>query len=380
MNPDERSNVLIFRRELLPYSETFIVEQARSLRRYFPVLLGTRRGDRDPKTLPVPAATVGPSWFAKVNELALMYGGMATRMRAEMRRADIVHAHFGPDASLLVPALTRVPYRPKPFVATFHGYDAIMTDDELRALGRFASAFVDGRAALFERANTLVAVSEFVRDELVRAGAEAPKIIVHYIGIDTAFFWARERPSPPPPTVLFLGRLHAQKGCADLLRALARVPAETASVRCVVAGTGTEARSLAALATELRLDVQFVGAVDANQARELLHSARVLCVPSIREGFGLVFAEAQACGVPVVAYRSGGVSEAVADGETGLLATERDVDGLAQRLGTLLTDDETWRRMSVAGRARTARAFDLTTQTAALEDVYDQTRRASACR
>jgi glycosyltransferase involved in cell wall biosynthesis len=92
------------------------------------------------------------------------------------------------------------------------------------------------------------------------------------------------------------------------------------------------------------------------------------------EGFGLVFVEAQACGVPVVSYRSGGVPEAVADGETGLLATERDIDGLADRLRTVLTDDDVWLRMSACGRRRTVEQFDLTRQTARLEDVYDGCR------
>ena len=91
------------------------------------------------------------------------------------------------------------------------------------------------------------------------------------------------------------------------------------------------------------------------------------------EGFGLVFLEAQACGVPVVSYRTGGVPEAVADGETGLLATERDIEGLAARLHALLTNDEQWLRMIACGRGAPSR-FDLARQTAALEDIYDDCR------
>jgi glycosyltransferase involved in cell wall biosynthesis len=174
--------------------------------------------------------------------------------------------------------------------------------------------------------------------------------------------------------VLFLGRLHEKKGPADLLRALAQLHARGVAAVCTMAGSGVEEPALRRLARDLRIDVRFVGSFGAEQARELLHAARVVCVPSHSEGFGLAFLEAQACGVPVVSYRTGGIPEAVADGETGLLATERDVDGLADRLQTLLTDDELWLRMSTCGQRRTAEQFDLARQTAALEDIYDNCR------
>ena len=233
-------------------------------------------------------------------------------------------------------------------------------------------------------ANTIIAVSEFVRTRLVAAGADPRKVIVHYIGIDTGFFWAPTRSAAPPPSVLFLGRLHQKKGASDLLEALARLCSRGLAVPCTIAGDGPEEPTLRRLAHDLRLDVRFVGPVDPPTARDLLQATRVLCVPSMTasngdaEGFGLVFAEAQACGVPVVSYRSGGVPEAVADEETGLLATERDVEGLEARLHALLTDDDRWLRMSACGRERTVTRFDLEQQTTKLERIYDDCRRSSS--
>jgi glycosyltransferase involved in cell wall biosynthesis len=369
--------VLIFRRELLRYSETFIVNQARALQRYAPHLVGTRRADLPLTELGVEATTMIPARFAKIAEFGLLHGVTPAGFRRRIRHADVVHAHFGPDAALLVPSLSREPFRATPFVATFHGFDATDSDDALRALGRVTGRFVDARPALFGRANAIIAVSEFVRTRLVAAGADPGKVIVHYIGIDNGFFWAPTHSAPPPPSVLFLGRLHEKKGPADLLRALARVRARGVTVPCTLAGTGAEEPNLRRLARDLRVDARFVGAVDAPRARDLLHGTRVVCVPSHSEGFGLVFLEAQACGVPVVSYRSGGIPEAVADGETGLLATERDIEGLADRLHALLTNDEQWLRMSSCGRRRTVERFDLARQTAALEDIYDDCRGAA---
>jgi glycosyltransferase involved in cell wall biosynthesis len=369
--------VLIFRRELLRRSETFIANQARALERHVPHLAGTRRVEVAPEDFGVAATTVLPSRFAKAAEFGLLHGVTTREFGRRLRDADLVHAHFGPDAALLVPLLTREPLRAAPFVATFHGFDATDSDDALRAHGRIAARFVAARPAMFRRADTIIAVSEFVRTRLISAGADPRKVIVHYIGIDTGFFWAPARSEAPPPSVLFLGRLHDKKGPADLLRALGRLGARGLDVRCTLAGTGVEEPALRRLAAELRIEVRFVGAFDAARARELLHEARVLCVPSRSEGFGLVFLEAQACGVPVVSYRTGGIPEAVAEGETGLLATERDIEGLAELVQTLLVDDDLWLRMSACGRRRTVERFDLGRRTAALEDIYDNTRDAA---
>jgi len=104
--------------------------------------------------------------------------------------------------------------------------------------------------------------------------------------------------------------------------------------------------------------------------------AAVFSVPSVvaatgdAEGFGLVFAEAQAMGTPVVSFATGGIPEAVAHGRTGLLAAERDADGLADAIVTTLTDDGAWQRMSEAGQARVRAEFDLRRQTQALEQIY----------
>jgi glycosyltransferase involved in cell wall biosynthesis len=377
--PDAPRNVVVFRRELLRYSETFIANQARALRRYAPCLVGTRTVDLPLSRLPVDATTILPTWTGKLAELGLLHGVIPPRARRLLLHADLVHAHFGPDAALLAPTLSRPPLRATPMIATFHGFDATVSDDAMRALGRVARNFLDRRQELFERASTILAVSRFVRDRLVAAGADPRKVIVHYIGIDTTFFWAPDR-GAPSPSVLFLGRLNPKKGAGDLLRALARLSSQGVRIPCTVAGTGPEETTLRKLADELRLDVRFVGAVDAARARDLLHSTRVLCVPSMTapsgdaEGFGLVFAEASACGVPVVSYRSGGVPEAVLDEQTGLLAAERDFEGLAARLHTLLTDDDVWLRISTRGREHAAARFDLARQTSMLECIYDDCR------
>jgi glycosyltransferase involved in cell wall biosynthesis len=84
----------------------------------------------------------------------------------------------------------------------------------------------------------------------------------------------------------------------------------------------------------------------------------------------MVFIEAQAMGLPVVSTRSGGIPEAVKDGETGLLVTERDPRALAEAILKLMQDDALWQRYSLAGRTRVVDNFNLAQQTGRLESVF----------
>src|SRR2546429_6316280 len=84
----------------------------------------------------------------------------------------------------------------------------------------------------------------------------------------------------------------------------------------------------------------------------------------------MVFLEAQAMGLPVAGFRSGGVPEAVEDGETGLLAEEGDWRTLAGHILTLLEDRHRWRAMSEAGRRRVRASFHLGKPTPKLEGIY----------
>jgi glycosyltransferase involved in cell wall biosynthesis len=104
----------------------------------------------------------------------------------------------------------------------------------------------------------------------------------------------------------------------------------------------------------------------------------VFCVPSVvaesgdAEGFGMVFIEAQAMGLPVVSTLSGGIPEAVRHRESGLLVPQRDVKGLAAALLLLIENQDVWRRYSAAGRKRVVDQFDLAQQTDRLEQVFEE--------
>ncbi|MDR5708507.1 MAG: glycosyltransferase family 4 protein [Armatimonadota bacterium] len=164
--------------------------------------------------------------------------------------------------------------------------------------------------------------------------------------------------------VLTVGRLVQRKGHDLVLRALAALGEEAGPVRYVIAGSGPEERRLRDLAEALgvRDRVVFAGYVPDEELPGLYAACDVFVMPSraleVRdgiEGFGTVFLEAGACGKPVVGGRSGGATEAVEDGVTGLLVDPHDPGALAEALRRLLRDPELRRRMGETGRARAKR-------------------------
>lgn len=168
---------------------------------------------------------------------------------------------------------------------------------------------------------------------------------------------------PPPhvhrPTILSVARQYRRKDTPTLLRAVARVRDELPDVHLRIIGGGPELPRLRTLTRKLGLatTVTFEGPVPDDAAvRKAFHEAHVFCLPSLQEGFGIVFVEAMAAGLPVVAARAGAVPEVVPDGEAGILTPPGDPQELAGALLKLLRNPGLRAQFAVAGRRR-ARAF-----------------------
>ena len=136
-----------------------------------------------------------------------------------------------------------------------------------------------------------------------------------------------------------------------LIRALPEVRRQAAGARLVIVGTGPDARRLHAGAGE---EVVFTGAVPGEQLRDIVAAADVFAMPARTrlggfdvEGLGIVYLEAQACGVPVVAGRSGGAPETVTP-ESGVVVNGRDTGEVARAIGGMLVDAQGRARMGAA--------------------------------
>jgi glycosyltransferase involved in cell wall biosynthesis len=238
-----------------------------------------------------------------------------------------------------------------------------------------ARDYVRRRKVLNAKAALLIAVSAFIRDEMIRQGFSPDKIVVHYVGVDTELFCSDPRVKREP-FILFTGRLAEKKGCEYLIRAMAKVQATLPGAELVLIGDGPLRGPLEQLARQSLTNYHFLGFQPPEVVRHWMNRAQVFAAPSIRaksgdaEGYPNAFAEAQSMKLPVVSFASDGVREAVVHGETGLLAPERDVAALAEHLCRLYADPALCARMGEAARARVCTHFNLRIQTRKLEDLY----------
>jgi phosphatidyl-myo-inositol dimannoside synthase len=145
--------------------------------------------------------------------------------------------------------------------------------------------------------------------------------------------------------VLSVGRLIKRKGFADLIKAISLITDQ--SVKLMIVGAGEEDDNLKKLVNELNLSSRVIFAGKVSQVADYYYSANVFSMPSKHlegdgdvEGLGLVYLEAQYFGLPVVGTRSGGIPEALIEGETGLLANESDPQDLAEKIMQLKNNQE----------------------------------------
>jgi glycosyltransferase involved in cell wall biosynthesis len=370
-----QGTILIFRTNLLAPSETFIAAQAGAMRQFSPYFVGWRRM----AGIALPSDT---SWIVdggglrgRLRQLRFRYAGPTREQLARLRaRAPrLVYAHFAPDGYAAMQLAEQLGV---PLVTALHGYDVTISDREMgtRRLGR---EYLQGRPALQKKGALFVSCSAYIRRRGLEMGYPAERTIVHSIGVDVQRFKPPEA-GRREKIVLFVGRLVEKKGCASLIEAMAKVQHSEPAAELVVIGDGQLRPDYEARAAALSVRCRFFGTQPTHVVRDWMARAAVFCVPSViaasgdAEGFGMVFIEAQAMGLPVVSTLSGGIPEAVKHGETGLLVSERDPRALAEAILQLMQDQELWQRYSVAGRRHVVDHFDLVRQTGRLEDVFAQ--------
>jgi glycosyltransferase involved in cell wall biosynthesis len=259
-----------------------------------------------------------------------MLAAFARAARQAARGADVVHAHWlsaGPAA-----IATR-----KPFVLQLWGTDAALA----RRMPRVAATIV-------RRARIVVCASTALAEDARRLGAGEVRVIPSGVELP-----AKVGEPEEPPHVLYAGRLSPEKGIVQFLEATDGLPH-------VIAGDGP----LRERVPEAR------GMVPRGELGAYYQRAAVVCVPSLREGFGMVCLEAMAHARPVVASATGGLLDLVEDGKTGLLVPPGDVTALRRAIERLLGDEDLRRQLGDAARERVRERFTRDRAAAELTKAY----------
>jgi len=257
-----------------------------------------------------------------------------------------------------------------PYGIFFYGADLLSEQHKVRhsRLKRRTARVIMGGAAV------LMTISAWTRDLALSLlgdlglDGHGRRVRVVHLGTDPTWFRpgvdvtaVRERfalPDRGGRWLVTVARLQEHKGMDTVIRALPAILAGAPDVRYAVAGTGPDRDRLEQLAQELGVGdrVRFLGGVGDQDLPAFYNLASVYVGASRRagrlgvEGFGISLVEASACGLPVVAGNSGGIPDAVREGETGFLVPPEDPAALAGAISRLLADTELARRVGAAGR------------------------------
>jgi glycosyltransferase involved in cell wall biosynthesis len=208
--------------------------------------------------------------------------------------------------------------------------------------------------AVWVNRNTFVrAGTEEWRDAFVQVGFKPDKVFVLPVSIRDD--WLTEtKPNPvTEPNILWLGKIRRYKRPDHVIKAMPAVLKRVPGAHLTIAGRHDDVpyeRQLQSLVDGqgLHEHVAFRFDLSEDEKRDLIQRSRVLVIPSVVEGFGIVALEANACGVPVVA--SSGVPQgAVSDGKNGLRYPSGDIGALADCICTVLRDDSLYGRLSEGG-------------------------------
>lgn len=263
-------------------------------------------------------------------------------------RPDLVHCHTT-KAGLVGRLAARLVSVPAVFTAHTWCFSE-GTSLAWRALGRPAETF----AALCSK--KIITVSDANRTAAIaRKIARADKFItVHNGGADTPH---RARPgSGNPPRIMMVARFAAQKNQTLLVETVAKLK-RPAILTLIGDGPLRQQAEQAAAACPAHIKVEFLG--QRRDIPELLAQADLFVLSTNWEGFPISILEAMRAGLPVISTDVNGVREAVDDGETGLLVSPRDGDGLLDVLEKLVFDPAMLERMGTRGRAKFEQSFSL---------------------
>jgi colanic acid/amylovoran biosynthesis glycosyltransferase len=360
------------RHHFLPPSETFIYSSLSALTD-FRVRVLTLRRDQAAK-FPYADVTVLGGSLRGIAEAALYRATTwAPAANRWARTVELIHAHTG-NAGIHAAALAR--RAGVPLIVSFYGKDVTAAISRTRWNPSYWH-YVARQQQLFRRADRILVLSEQMASDLLAQGAPAAKLQKLPLGVDLSRFTSAraERSAEQPLRVLMVGREVEKKGFDDGLRACAVAAAQGARLAITVLGTGGPLRqNLRDLAHHLGLPVAWPAPSTPVAAAMAEHD--VLLVPSRtaqngdKEGTPTVICEGSAAGLAVIATRHAGIPEQVDDGDSGLLAAERDVTRLAQHLIRLGRQPELVRQLGQAGARKMAMNYSMEAHGSKLSAIY----------
>lgn len=187
--------------------------------------------------------------------------------------------------------------------------------------------------AEYKQADLIIVPAQFVADTFIQEGISTDKIAVVSYGVNLSVFNKIAEPAKDSFDVLFVGNISARKGVTYLIEGFKQAKIKNKKLK-LVGVIAPEMRSI--IEKELHsTEIEWYGPLPQSELKPLMSSSHVFCLPSIDEGFGMVTAEAMACGTPVIVTTNAGSSSLVDDSKNGFVIPIRRPDIIASKLETL---------------------------------------------
>ena len=277
---------------------------------------------------------------------------------SRFRHVEIFHVQFGTNKDP-VENLKKSGFLNSKLIVSFHGHDLYFPINNRI----FNEHYYDN---LFEVADHLISNTEFLKQKLKKLGAPDNKLQNIPVSVDTNFFTVKKSNVISKKIKLVsVGRLVPFKGHVWGIRSVALLKKQNYKIEYIIVGGGQLRKELEEEVESLGIGdiVTFAGSSDQSEIKKYLQQSDIFLMTSVTdpdygvESQGLVTAEAQACGLPVVAFDSGGVKYTLEENETGFICKEKDINCFAEKVELLINNEKLRKKMGRNARQFVARYF-----------------------
>lgn len=279
---------------------------------------------------------------------------------AQLKNFDIVHIQYGTNRSP-IDIFKKIGFYKSKLIVSFHGHDAFFPiNGMISNNGYYKNLFLYG--------NIIVANTPYLANKISGLGCPQKKLRIIPVGVDTIFFdgGKLKKVSDNKFNLISVGRLDKVKGHSFAIKVVKILKDKGYQIHLSIIGEGSERIGLERLINDLQLnsEVTLVGKKSQLEVRDYLLSSDLYILAAVpvenqrRETQGLATIEAQACGLPVVVFDSGGVKYTLKDGETGFIVPEFDIEGMVKKIEILLSNRKKLNMMGVNAKTFVQAKFE----------------------
>ncbi|MGB6269850.1 MAG: glycosyltransferase [Olleya sp.] len=289
----------------------------------------------------------------------------------EYKDVSHFHAHFGLNGKLLSEMKEIGAIKGK-IITSFYGYDTYSTTETNHYFRHYYSD-------TFKNSSHIVTSSNYLLNNLLKLNVPLEKVMVNPVGVDLEIFKFKKRNYDGILNIITVGRLIKLKGQHIGIDVIKVLTDKGYKIKYTIVGGGEEYEALVQKITKLKLQdsIVLVGVSSQTEILKLLHRHHLFLMTSVidekgrAEAQGLVSAEAQATGLPIVGFGTGGIPETIINEKTGYIVNEGDVNAMAEAVEKFILDPKLAGVMGLKARSFIEEKFNNRIQSQNIMNLYN---------